>query len=385
MKKSLLLAIPMLAFAFSASAQGYYYQDEINPGILHHTMNDERQRNEIIIPNVNGYNVYKADLHVHTIYSDGRVIPEHRVKEAYLDGLDIMAITDHIEYRPNDKNMAAYLGVKMPEGMKNQITSDLNYSVRLAQAEAEKYAMTLVPGIEITRDPKTVGHYNALFTIDNNSIPDPDPYVAIQNAKAQNAMVMYNHPGWARNTVDMTGFEKKVLDAGLISGIEIMNGSEFYPKIITRAHDWKLFPASNTDIHPTTYDKFLAQGVYRNMTFVLAKDKSLESVREALLARRTLAYSFGTIAGEEQLIRDFFEACVVLEVLKTDADGRKRFTLKNMSSLTFVIARKNNPDIILKPFTSLYATAKAGEDYVITVKNLWIPGEINPEFRFNLN
>ena len=385
MKKSLFLAIPMLAFAFSASAQGYYYQDGINPGILHHTMNDERQRNEIIIPNVKGFNVYKADLHVHTYYSDGHASPEFRVKEGYLDGLDIMAITDHIEYRPNENKMAAFLGVKKPDGGKDRITDDLNLSVKLAQAEADRYAMTLIPGIEITRDPKTIGHFNALFTLDNNSIPDPDPYTAIQNAKAQNAIVMYNHPGWARNTVDMTGFEKRVLDAGLISGIEIMNGSEFYPKIITRAHNWNLFPASNTDIHPTTYDKYFAQGVYRNMTFILAKDKSLESVREALLARRTLAYSFGTIAGEEQLIRDLFGACVQLEVLRTDADGRKRFTLRNMSSLTFVIARKNNQDIILKPFTSLYATAKAGEDYVITVKNLWIPGETNPEFRFNLN
>lgn len=375
----------MLGYALSASAQGYYYQDEINPGILHHIQNDERQRNEIVIPSVNGYNVYKADLHVHTFFSDGHASPEFRVKEGYLDGLDIMAITDHIEYRPNEKKMAAFLKVSMAEGEKGKITSDLNCSVKLAQAEAEKYAMTLIPGIEITRDPKTVGHFNALFTIDNNSIPDPDPYVAIQNAKAQNAIVMYNHPGWARNTVDMTSFEKRVLDAGLIDGIETMNGSEFYPRIITRARDWKLFVSSNTDIHPSTYDKFFAQGVYRNMTFVLAKDKSPESVREALLARRTLAYSFGTIAGEEQLVRDFFESCVQLEVLKTDNNGRKRFTLRNMSSITFVIARKNSSDIILKPFTSLYATAKQGEDYVITVKNLWIPGETNPEFSFKLN
>lgn len=385
MKKSLFLALPLLAYAFSASAQGYYYQDEVNPGILHHIMNDERQRNEIIIPNVNGFNVYKADLHVHTFYSDGQASPEFRVKEGYLDGLDIMAITDHIEYRPSEKKMAAFLGVQKPDGGKDKICSDLNLSVRLAQAEADKYAMTLIPGIEITRDPKTIGHFNALFTLDNNSIPDPDPYVAIQNAKAQNAIVMYNHPGWARNTVDMTGFEKKVLDAGLISGIETMNGSEFYPKIITRARDWKLFVASNTDIHPTTYDKYFAQGVYRNMTFILAKDKSPESIREALLARRTLSYSFGTIAGEEQLVRDFFGSCVQLEVLKTDGNGRKRFTLRNMSSLTFVIARKNNPDIVLKPFTSLYATTKPDEDYVITVKNLWIPGETNPEFSFKLN
>ena len=40
------------------------------------------QRNEIILPKVNGYNIYKADLHLHTIYSDGDVTPAIRVDEA---------------------------------------------------------------------------------------------------------------------------------------------------------------------------------------------------------------------------------------------------------------------------------------------------------------
>ena len=29
------------------------------------------QRAEMILPQINGYNIYKADLHVHTFYSDG--------------------------------------------------------------------------------------------------------------------------------------------------------------------------------------------------------------------------------------------------------------------------------------------------------------------------
>ena len=41
------------------------------------------------------------------------------------------------------------------------------------------------------------------------------------------------------------------------------------------------------------------------MTLIFAKDKSLESLKEAMKARRTLAYSFGTIAGEAQLLVDF--------------------------------------------------------------------------------
>ena len=38
-----------------------------------------------MIPQVNGYNVYKADLHTHTVFSDGQVMPNFRVNEASLD------------------------------------------------------------------------------------------------------------------------------------------------------------------------------------------------------------------------------------------------------------------------------------------------------------
>ena len=55
------------------------------------------QRTEIILPQVKGYNIYKADFHIHTAYSDGNTTPGGRVAEAYLDGLDIIAITDHYE------------------------------------------------------------------------------------------------------------------------------------------------------------------------------------------------------------------------------------------------------------------------------------------------
>lgn len=47
-----------------------------------------------------GFHVLKCDFHTHTIFSDGRVWPTMRVDEAWKDGLDAIAITDHIEVRP---------------------------------------------------------------------------------------------------------------------------------------------------------------------------------------------------------------------------------------------------------------------------------------------
>ena len=70
---------------------------------------------------------------------------------------------------------------------------------------------------------------------------------------------------------------------------------------------------SNTDMHTSTYEYYRLNGALRNMTLIFAKDKSLESLKEAMKARRTLAYSFGTIAGEAQLLADFFNASVSFE------------------------------------------------------------------------
>ena len=53
------------------------------------------RRTEIILPKVNGLNVYKADLHTHSIYSDGTLTPLELVKTAKEEGLSAVALTDH--------------------------------------------------------------------------------------------------------------------------------------------------------------------------------------------------------------------------------------------------------------------------------------------------
>ncbi|PYV19636.1 MAG: hypothetical protein DMG07_01485 [Acidobacteria bacterium] len=58
----------------------------------------EVAREEISFPPVAGFQVLKGDFHVHTFYSDGLVSPEVRVVEAWRDGLDVLALTDHSEY-----------------------------------------------------------------------------------------------------------------------------------------------------------------------------------------------------------------------------------------------------------------------------------------------
>lgn len=58
-------------------------------------------RNEIVIPQVGEYQTLKCDFHIRTVYSDGLVWPTVRVDEAYREGLDCIALTEHLEYRPH--------------------------------------------------------------------------------------------------------------------------------------------------------------------------------------------------------------------------------------------------------------------------------------------
>ena len=41
-----------------------------------------------------------SDLHIHTVFSDGSVWPTIRVEEALRDSIDLISLTEHIEYQP---------------------------------------------------------------------------------------------------------------------------------------------------------------------------------------------------------------------------------------------------------------------------------------------
>ena len=393
MKKIISVALATIA-AISASAQ-MTYPDAVNKDINRHSMRYSRgARTEIVLPQVNGYNIYKADLHTHSAFSDGSVLPEYRVKEAWVDGLDVMAVTEHIEYRRQESKMLEYLQDYAKKGEeidnwdiinkpadKKGIRVDLNYAVTLSQKAAEQYGLLIIPGTEITRNPQQIGHYNALFTTDNNAIYDADPLQSFRNAKAQGALIQHNHPGWQRKSIDMPEFEVKAYAEGLIDGIEIMNGSDFYPGAIDRAKELGLFMSANTDIHGTTAMDYANVEVGRNMTLIFAKEKTLEAMREALEARRTLAYAFGNVAGDEQLLKDFFLACVKFEPVMKDYKNRQIFTITNTSSIPFAFRIGGGNVVWLDPFSTISAKTN---NIKITVESMWYGVDKHPVLEINL-
>lgn len=377
----------MLLLLCQAAGGQQFYRSSGNPDMMYPSELREPHRKEIFIPQVNGYNVYKADLHTHSVYSDGSVLPKYRVAEAWQDGLDIMAVTEHVEYRPNEAEMVKYLekytdkkhkkavNYKIGDGLtKEGIMVDLNTSVVVASKVAKSYGITIIPGLEITRDAGTIGHLNALFTTDNNLIYDPDPYQAVLNARAQGALIQHNHPGWRRNTVDFSEWQRKVYDEGLVDGVEVVNGEEIYPAIVDRCVERGLFISANTDVHGTTGAEYRAYGVDRPMTLVFAKDKSLESVRESLESQRTLAFAYGNVWGADKLLKGLFLACVKV----TNVDGRK-YLLTNQSSVPYVIQKADGSRVHLDPFTSISVVfPKDGTSLNLTIMNMWNGTESHP-------
>ena len=379
MKKALFVTL-LLFFAF-----GVHSVSLAGPHASRVLYNRVTKRTNFVLPQVDGLNCYTADLHVHSMFSDGEVSPEERVKEAWIDGLDIMAMTDHIETRRQERSMLKFLKGYSPDGQGFQdintrcsrgvhadergIPSDMNYSANLAMKTAKRYypEVTVIKGIEISREPVHIGHYCALWTKDNNAIYSVDDAQAIRNAKAQGALITHNHPGWERKSTDYTEFEKKVYAEGLIDGVEISNSRNFYPEIVGRAIEKKLYMVSATDIHATSASIFGKENFYRDMTLIFAKDKSEKSLRKALLSQKTLGYCGGYVIGEKTLLTKFFNASVTA-ILRKEGTKHYYITLVNNTSFDYNIVYKG-VTYKLSAFSAIPLTLKK-DSPVYTVENM---------------
>lgn len=349
-------------------------------------------RTEIILPQVKGYTCYKGDFHVHTTYSDGKVNPAGRVMEAWLDGLDIVAITDHYEHHLGVKNVikaitmkdSTVINYRMAKVSHNKIHEEA-----VAQLEKSGFPMLLVKGGEITRKAETIGHFNMLFLSDIDAAFDEDPAEAFRKAKAQGGIVIHNHPAWRRKTCDKTEFHQQVYGEGLVDGVEVVNGTAFYPPIVRRCIEEKLAMFANTDEHYLTEQRYGAVDRFRPMTLVLASDLTEEAVKEAILDRRTIAFSGGALIGEQMWLGEFLNAAVDCRLVKTAEDGRT-FRLTNNSSVAMTL-RLGHRIYLLEPFKSLLielGRSKESGEYlppIFEVENMWHVDYQHPKIELALD
>lgn len=346
------------------------------------------QRNEIVIPKVNGYNVYKGDFHTHTIFSDGEVTPALRVDEAWSDGLDIIAITDHMEYRRTERLIYKFMKGYLREDLKNEdkavntnvlntnpdergILVDFNVSYDSAKKRGDELGIMVVRGVEITRGK--LGDYNAIFTKDNNTIYDPNLETSIRNARAQGAFIMHNHPQYTKETASTMPKHCEDFHAkGLIDGIEVANSYQIFSSLINLCINEGYTPFSSSDVHTLTsiYYPGAGKDYFRNMTLVLAKKCDEKSILKALKEGRTIAYRNNMLIGSEKLLSDLFKACVSVEVMETQGKVMKvKFT--NHSSLPFSLRWEKNREAAIGGHSATVVNVSAGTDVLdVRVTNM---------------
>ena len=356
---------------------------------VHKVLNRSRnQRNEIIIPKVKGYNVYKADFHTHSIFSDGEVTPAWRVEEAWSDGLDIIAVTDHMEYRRTERVIYHFMKDYIREDLRGEkyavntnvlntnpdsrgILVDFNVSYDSAKKRGDELGIMVVRGVEITRGK--LGDYNAIFTKDNNAIYDPDLETSIRNARAQGAFIMHNHPQYTKDTESTMPKHCEDFHAkGLIDGIEVANSYQIFSSLIDFCVEGGYAPMSSSDIHTVTaaYYPDAGKDYFRNMTLVLAKSCDEKSILKALKEHRTIAYRNNLLIGAEELLTELFKACISAEIIEETGNAIKvKFT--NHSSLPFSLRWEGNREVAIWGHSASVVNVKKGTDVLdVRVTNM---------------
>lgn len=279
-------------------------------------------RKEIYIPNIPSYLTLKCDFHMHTIFSDGEVWPTIRVQEAWRDGLDVISITDHLNYKWSF--------------LKEYVNSeDGNAPYKTAKLTADRLGITLINGCEINRGMPP-GHFNVLFAKDINQLKDSNFFNALSVAKAQGAFIQWNHPGYGQDEhLEWFEVHERLYKQGLIQGVEVYNQKTFFPTAVQWANDKKLTISSSSDMHQLidmTYDK----DTHRPLTLVFAKENTVESIREAMFAGRTAAFFENELVGHSEHLTQLFNASVTVIDLPMIIENKAKYIeFKNSSAIDY--------------------------------------------------
>lgn len=324
-------------------------------------------RYEVGFADVSGYQTLVCDLHMHTVFSDGNVWPSVRVDEAWRCGLDMFAITDHIEHQPH----------------RADVPTNHNRPTDMVVEDAAKHGLLFAKGAEITRDTPP-GHYNAIFLQDVTPLDTPDFLTCIEAANQQGAFVFWNHHDWkGEEKGNWTELQDTMLEKKWLHGMEVANGEKYYP----RAHQWclekGLTMVGNSDIHHPDLRLKSTGDDHRSLTLVFAKERTLESIKEALREGRTAVWHNDLLIGREAQLAPLFAASVEFAPIHTRKAKTAWLKVRNNSPMDLQLLRtgKVGPINLTLPagsttLLSLYVPKKQKEislDY--TVENFLIAPE----------
>ncbi len=322
----------------------------------------------MVFPNVPGYLTLSADLHTHSVFSDGHVWPNIRVEEASREGLDVLAITEHLEWQPHSMDLPH---------------KDRNRAFEIAAKAATGGPVVILPGAEITREAP-VGHLNAVFITDANALHAPADYSpdqtdvekivaqlpdwgaeaevnrqyvlaglwpveqALQEVRKQQGFAFWNHPSWAEQAPDglppVSNDHRRWFKEGLVQGIEIANSNLYSPESFQLALDYKLTLIGTSDVHDLIdWDFPPSLDQHRPVTLIFSKTRAADSIRDALVNLRTVVWFRDTLLGREQHLLPLVNEGLSISKANFDHEGSVlSVQLKNTTSVPFRIENISN-------------------------------------------
>jgi hypothetical protein len=323
-------------------------------------------RREIRFPDILDYKTLKCDFHMHTVFSDGTVWPTVRVDEAWREGLDVISITDHIEYQPHEED----------------VPTNHNRPYKIAFGSAKQKNIMLIKGTEITRDTPP-GHFNAIFLKDANPVDTEELTDATKAAYQQGAFIFWNHPGWKPEHKGWFDIHTTLYKNKWMHGIEVANGGTYYPE----AHEWaiekNLTMIGNSDIHQPSLKLETTPEDHRTMTLVFVKEKNQEGLKEALVEGRTAVWLDKQLIGKRRYLQAIFKKSVEIGKPHNSYRGTISFEIQNHSDIDIDMERvgKLGPGALMLPANSTTLVEvkvdKDAEEVELSyvVRNFWIAPE----------
>jgi len=357
-------------------------------------------------PDTKEYLTISTDLHTHSVFSDGHVWPNIRVAEARKDNIDVLAITEHLEYQPHimhiphENRNAAYIEAKrsasgtdlivingseitreMPPGHINAIfVKDANKLYKFDQKllpEAKELIQERAQGAELPEEQMQVIENYAL----GNLYP---PLEALKEAKNQGAFVFWNHPMWGSQASDgiarLDEMHKEFITKDLLHGIEIVNTGTYSEEAFNIALENNLALIGTSDVHDLIeWDYDAHNNEHRPVTLVFAKERNEASIKEALFDRRTVVVFKDRLIGKSEHLLPLLESIISIssngyrkgtQILKIEIlnNSSANMVLENLSEFNFA----DSDDLISIP--------KNGK-VTLQVKTLEVLNNLDLKFR----
>jgi len=357
-------------------------------------------------PDTKEYLTISTDLHTHSVFSDGHVWPNIRVAEARKDNIDVLAITEHLEYQPHimhiphENRNSAYIEAKrsasgtdlivingseitreMPPGHINAIfVKDANKLYKFDQKllpEAKELIQERAQGAELPEEQMQVIENYAL----GNLYP---PLEALKEAKNQGAFVFWNHPMWGSQASDgiarLDEMHKEFITKDLLHGIEIVNTGTYSEEAFNIALDNNLALIGTSDVHDLIeWDYDAHNNEHRPVTLVFAKERNEASIKEALFDRRTVVVFKDRLIGKSEHLLPLLESIISIssngyrkgtQILKIEIlnNSSANMVLENLSEFNFA----DSDDLISIP--------KNGK-VTLQVKTLEVLNNLDLKFR----